>query len=187
MSFVSIDQVTGQDQLKCTAFTNETWQPLRPAIAGNDPEPDFRLAELRVFRGDTNGAGHRCFTTASQGEAIHGCNYRLAKCLDEKEGLLAFLGELTCFLTVDGRKLSDIGTSNERLLSSSGQNDASDCGILLRRMKRSVEFFNGPPVERIHHLWAIQGDVTDRSLDLIRDVFEAGGYFYSTHETSPLD
>jgi len=58
---------------------------------------------------------------------------------------MSFPGELTCLVTVDRRKLCDIGTSNERLLSNSGQEDAFDHGTLLRRMKYSVEFFSGSP------------------------------------------
>src|SRR6202047_3842148 len=170
MGFVSIDQIASEDELQSSPFANEAREPLRAAIPGNNPKLDFRLTELRVFRGDTNGACHRRFTTASKGEAIHCCDHRLAKCLKKQERLLAFFGELTCFLTVDCRKLSDIGASNERLLSSSGQDDAFDSDILLRRMKRSAEFFNGLPVERVHHLGSIHGDVSDRSFDLIHDV-----------------
>src|SRR3984957_2545666 len=186
MGFVSIDQITGQDQLKRTAFANKTRKPLGAAIPGNDPKLNFRLPELRIFRGDTKGAGHRRFTTASQGEAIHGCDHRLAKCFDEGESLLALLGELTRLLAVDGRELCDIGTSNERFLSRSSQDYAFDSGILFRRMKRRVKFLNSLLVERVHHLRAIHGDVSGRSFNLIRDVFEAGGDFCSTHGASPL-
>src|ERR1700722_7135634 len=186
MGFVSIDQIAGQDQLKCTAFANKTREPLGATVPGNDSKLDFRLPEPRIFRGDAKGAGHRRFTTASQGEAIHRCNYGLAKCFDERESLLTPLGELTCLLAVDGRELCDIGTGNERFLSRSSQDYTLDSGILFRRMKRRVKFLNSLSVERIHHLRAIHRDVSGRSFHLIRDVFEAGGHFCSTHGTSPL-
>src|ERR1700733_10894515 len=186
MGFMGIDQITSQDQLKCAAFAHETRQPLRSAIAGNDSELDFRLTEPGVFRGDTNGACHRRFTTTSKGEAIHCCDHRLSEVLDKRKHFLAELGEVACRLTVERRELRDICASNERLFSRASQNDAFDCDVVLRRMKQTAEFFNGLPVERVQYLGAIHGDVSGRSFDLIRDVFEAGGYFSSAHKSFPL-
>jgi hypothetical protein len=42
-------------------------------------------------------------------------------------------------------------------------------------MERRVEFFNGSPVERVEHLFGVHGVVSDRSLDPLRNVVEAGG------------
>ena len=64
-------------------------QTLRAAVAGNEPEVDLRLAELRRVGRDPQRARHRQLAAAAEREAVDRGDRRLAEVLDEIEHLLA--------------------------------------------------------------------------------------------------
>ena len=53
------DALAAHDDVLRAAETDEPGEPLRPARAGDHPEPDLREAELRVVGGDAEVAGER--------------------------------------------------------------------------------------------------------------------------------
>ena len=88
IGLLRVDHLAGENQLQGAALSDQPRQALRAAVARNDAELDFRLAELRVLGREPDGAGHRQFAAAAEGEAVDGRNDRLAEVLDEVEDRL---------------------------------------------------------------------------------------------------
>src|SRR5579864_3443044 len=83
ISLSCIDDVAGQDELECSASSDQTRHALRTSITGHDSKLYFWLPEFRALSGDSDRARHRQLAPATQGKAIHCGNDRLAKVLDE--------------------------------------------------------------------------------------------------------
>src|SRR5882762_6950556 len=79
----------GEAELMRDAFAAQAREALRAAIARNDAELHFGLAELGGFAGQANRAGKRKLAAATEGETINGANGRLAERFEEMEDALA--------------------------------------------------------------------------------------------------
>ena len=75
--FAGVDDAAREDQLLRHAQPAYAREPLSAAPAGNDPEVDLRLAELRVSRGVAEVAGERELAAAAESEPVHGGDRRL--------------------------------------------------------------------------------------------------------------
>jgi hypothetical protein len=64
------DDVAGEAQLLGLGDADPAGQALGAAEAGDDPELDLGLAELRVVGGDDEVAGQRQLAAAAEGEAV---------------------------------------------------------------------------------------------------------------------
>src|SRR5205823_1927787 len=78
IGFLRADDLSGKNELKRSAFPDQTWQTLGSAAAGNDAQFHFGLTELRVFSSDSNRACHRGFAAAAKRIAVHGADHRFA-------------------------------------------------------------------------------------------------------------
>jgi hypothetical protein len=67
------------------AEPDEAGQPLRRAGPGDDAEPQFRLAELRVLGRDPDVACQRQLAAAPERVAVDGRNRRAREALDGRE------------------------------------------------------------------------------------------------------
>src|ERR1700732_3863163 len=69
-SLVRRNHLAAQDQLMGDSLTAETGEALRTAVAGENADLDFRLAELRRATGDADRARQRQFTAAAQRKPV---------------------------------------------------------------------------------------------------------------------
>ncbi len=138
------------------------------------PLPNFRLSELRALRGDSNGAGHRRLAAAPEREAIDGRDHRLAQVLDEIEDLLSVRAGLFRLDGGDPGELADVGSGDERLVASSGQDDAADLRVFPRVLERCSQVLPRPLTQGIQHLGSVDGDIGDGALLFVRHVLEDG-------------
>ncbi len=108
------DRRAEQHQFERAAFADQARQALRPCVAGQQAEIDFRLSQLRRVRRDAKGACHRQLAAAAQRVTIDGRDDRLAEVLDQIEDVLA----RACLLAAGDRRehgeLVDIGAGDER-------------------------------------------------------------------------
>src|SRR5204862_8253165 len=79
----------GQDHLQGAALADETGQPLRPRIAGNEAEIDFGLTEACGVGGDAQRTRHRELASTAQRESVDRRDDRLAEVFDQIEDVLA--------------------------------------------------------------------------------------------------
>ena len=82
------DLFAGQQQFERAPLADDPRQPLRAGVAGDEPEIDFRLAELRGVGGDPDRARHRELAAAAQREAVDRGNDGLPHVLDQVEHVL---------------------------------------------------------------------------------------------------
>ena len=108
-------------------------ETLRAADAGNDPEPDFGLAEFGVVGGDDEIALHRQFAAAAEREAGHRRDHRLAYC----RGAIPVGGEIAEKGLVEGLvgHFLDVGAGGKRLVRA-GDHHAADGGVRLECVER---------------------------------------------------
>ena len=143
-----------------------------PPPPGTSPERDFRLAELRAFHGDPDGAGHRRLAAAAERKAVDGRDHRLAEILDEIEHLLPEAAGLLGLDRGTLRELADVGAGDESLVAGARQDDAAHRGIVARVLEGLSQVRPGRRVQGIEDLRAIDGDVGDAALLLVEDVRE---------------
>jgi hypothetical protein len=84
------DGFAGEEKFERDALADESGEALGAAVAGDDAEFDFGLAEFGVFGGDADGAGHGHFESAAEGEAVEGGEDGLAEGFELAEKGLSF-------------------------------------------------------------------------------------------------
>ena len=89
--FLRGNHFAGKKNLHGESRADQPRQPLRAAVAGNESELHFGLAELCVLAGQAHGAGHGDLASAAQREAVDAGDHRLAQVLDQIERGLAFV------------------------------------------------------------------------------------------------
>src|SRR5437773_9520140 len=77
------DHFAGEHELHGDPFAHEPRQTLRAAVAGNNPQLHFGLAELGGFAGQAEGAGHSDLASAAEGEPVDTGDHRLAQVLNQ--------------------------------------------------------------------------------------------------------
>ena len=123
MRFLRGDHFAGEHQLHGDALAHQARQALRSAVAGNEAELHFGLAELGVSTGEAHGAGHGDLASAAERESVDAGDHRLAQILDQVEHRLAAMRVL---LGRDGivlREFADVGAGDEGLLARAGEDD----------------------------------------------------------------
>ena len=111
-------------------MTDEPWQPLRAACAGDQAELDLRLPELRVLGRDPDVAGHRELEPAAQAVAVDRGDHRGATGVHPPAELLdparraPFRGLLD--RRAQRRELRDVGACDERLLAGAAEDESAD-------------------------------------------------------------
>src|ERR1700686_2362702 len=69
-------------------------------------------------------------------------------------------------------QFSDIGARDKSLITSAGHDHHADAGFFLDVMESGAQVFHRGHVERIEHLWPVDGDVGNRALFLEKNVFK---------------
>ena len=136
MRLLRRDHFAGEHELHRDPFAHEPRQTLRAAVAGNNPQLHFGLAELGGFAGQAEGAGHSDLASAAERESIDAGDHRLAQVLDQVEHALPAVRVLFARDRVVLGQLANVRAGNERLLTRPGQDDHSHAGIILNVMKR---------------------------------------------------
>ena len=75
------DALAAHDHVLRAAEADEPGEPLRPAGAGDHPEPDLGEAELRVVGGDAEVAGERELEADAEAVAADARDHRLRETL----------------------------------------------------------------------------------------------------------
>ena len=79
----------GQQELERTPLAHNAGQPDRAAVAGQEAELHFRLAELRRIARDPDVARHGQLAAATKREAVDRRDHRLVQALERAEHQLA--------------------------------------------------------------------------------------------------
>src|SRR5256714_9203727 len=70
VGLLCVDHVGAENQLQRATLADQSGQALRPAVAWDDADRHFRLAELGRFDSQPDRAGHRQLAAAPEGEAV---------------------------------------------------------------------------------------------------------------------
>src|SRR5437762_2032786 len=165
------DHFAGKAKFVRHTLAAQPRQPLRSAVTGKDPEFHFRLAELRRFAGDSNGARKRQLAAASQRKSIDRADRWLPHSFQQMENAMA---EERKFLTVAGclqRQLADIRASHKCFFSRARENQHAH-GLLIPRIEQGLlQLFHSPAVQCVQHLRPIEGDVRNPVPRCVQNIF----------------
>lgn len=163
---------SGEDELQRDTLADETRQSLGAAEAGNEPEPDLGLAELRAGTREPDRASQRGLASAAEREAVHRGDDGLAETFDEVEQRLPGTGAL---LGLDRRgigQFADIGAGDEGTVACTGEDDAANRCIVTRIRECRMQFLDRPLVQRVHHVGTVQRHIGDRRLLFVEQCAE---------------
>src|SRR4029077_216275 len=132
----------------------------------------LRLSQLRILAHQTHGASHGNLAPAAERKAVDSGDDRLPQVLNQIKDILPAMRIFLPGNRVLFRQFTYIGAGNECLLTGTGEDDDTNCGVVLDVMKRSPQFFHGGHVERIEDLRAVDGDVSDGVFLFEKYVFE---------------
>ena len=172
MGLLRADHLSGQYELQGAALAHQPRQSLRSAAARKESECDLRLAELRVFHRDPDGAGHRRLAAASERKAVDSRDHRLAEILDQIEYALS---EAAGPFGVDRgrmRELADVGAGDEGFVAGPRQDDATHGRIVLRMLEGGPQILPCRRVQGVEHLGPGDRHIGDRAPLLVEDIRE---------------
>ena len=116
-----IHGVAGQKHLHRLGLADQTRQPLRTAVAGDNSQLHLRLGKAGVLGGDAKRAGHGKLAASSQRGAVDCCNRWLPQILDQAQHLVTLLGAGAAFGRLHPGQFINIGSGSKSLLPTSGQ------------------------------------------------------------------
>ena len=127
-------------------------QPLRPAIAGQQPQPDFGLSETRGRLGNAIVTGERKFHAAAQRDALHGRNARLAHRFNLAKRKLRIVGQHHRFIKrMDFLEhLANVGTRDERRRALAGKHDRGHIVLTRQVIDHDHKLIDRAFVQRVH-------------------------------------
>ena len=132
-----------QDQVLRPAEPDDPWQPLRGAGAGNDAEPELRLAELRGIGRDTDVAGERKLAAAAERVTVDRGDRGPRKPLDLGEQRR--VDRRQPVVTAAGADVVDVGARDERRLAGAGDDEHADLSVGAELDERA---YGTPPPSR---------------------------------------
>ena len=145
---------------------------MRPAVARHDPEFYFGKTELCVLRGQPDRAGERRFAASAESKSVDCGDDGLAEILNEGHQRLS----APCFLLglngCIGCYFIDVRACDECFVACAGQNNAIHLGIFACVFEGGLQVRDGSLVQRIEHLRAVERDVCDAGLLLIKNGLE---------------
>ena len=121
-----------QAKLMRHTFAAETRQPLRTAIAGQNSQFHFGLAQLGGLTGDANRAGKRQFTAAAQRKSVNHTNGRFSHRLQQMENALAVQRKLFAIHRSLHRQFADIRARHKGFFARARQNQHAHAGVIVR-------------------------------------------------------
>src|SRR5579863_10118902 len=172
MRFLRRNHFAGQQLLHGQAFAHQPRQPLRPAIAWDNPQLHLRLPQLGILTGQPNRASHRHLASATQRKSIDAGNHRLAQILDQIQDVLPAMRILLARDRIMLGQLANVSSGDKRLFARAGHNDNANRRIILNVMKRRPQLLHGSHVECVQNLGAVDGYVSNRVFLFQKYVFE---------------
>ena len=180
MRLLRADLLAGQKELERPAGADKTRQPLRAAVAGDEPEVDLRLAELRRVGGDAQRARHRQLAAAAERVAVDRGDRGLAELLDEIEDLLAAERVLAPARRTLLGQLVDVGAGHERLLARAGDDHHADGVIGFEHLERLAQFVERPQAQGVEDARTIDRHPRDGIVALDEESLQRVG-IWSAH------
>jgi hypothetical protein len=162
---LGVDHLSSQQQFQRATFSDQSGQPDRSAVAGTDSQFHFRLAEFRVLAGEPQVARHRQLTTPTQGETVYRRDDGFAQPFDPtKHRLPLHCAGFPIEWALPGQ-ISDVGSGDERLGTSTGQDHAANRPIGLHGSDRQPQLGDDGVVQRVELVGAVDGDEGDAFAD----------------------
>src|SRR5580692_3134692 len=172
VSLLRADHLRGKDELQGATLSHQARQTLRATAARYKSQSDFRLAELRRVRCDSDRARHRRLATAAEREAIDRRDHGLAEVLDKIKDLLPETARPLRIERGGMRKLADIGARDKCFVAGACQDDAVYCRVISRALECRSNVCPGRRVQGVEHLGPIDGHVGDGVLLLVEHIGE---------------
>mmetsp|Transcript_34825 Transcript_34825/g.79650 ORF Transcript_34825/g.79650 Transcript_34825/m.79650 type:complete len:286 (+) Transcript_34825:311-1168(+) len=166
--FLGAHQVPSEHQLHRARLAESAREALRAAKARDGAKLDLRLAELSGVCGEDEVAAHRELTPAAQREAVDRGDDRLAQ-LRDLVHLLEQLRLVHVHVVLGAHGL-DVRARGERLLPRPRQHQRPNRLVSVERHRRMRKLRDELGAEGVERLGAVEGDETDRSARLARDV-----------------
>ncbi|MPM15563.1 hypothetical protein SDC9_61934 [bioreactor metagenome] len=167
------DHLRGEDKLHGLGNAYDAGQTLSSAEAGGDAQAGLGLAELGLFAGETNIAGHGELAAPAQRETVNSRDDGLGHVLHLEENAAAQNAE---FLSVHGSEtlhLSDVGSGHKRT-ACAGQNDHINFRIGFNLINCCAQFGKYLAVEGVQGFLAVDGENAD--VTLLFEFYESHGY-----------
>jgi hypothetical protein len=155
---VGVDRLAGQKELESGAAAHQAWQPLRAAIAGDQPQLGFGLAHLCVIGGQAEGAGHCQLASAAEREAANAGDDGLAERLHAAEGFQGADDKGRGIARRQAVKFGNVGSGGKGATARAGEQDDANLGVSLQGCKRGIELGEGCGVEGIENLRTVDGN-----------------------------
>ena len=121
MGLGGFDHPAGEHDFDGPAFADQLSKTLGAAIAGDEAEVDFGLAEFG--RGNTKAdmTGHCQLAAAAEGKAVDGRDDRLRAGGNPEKNIGALCGELLTGFFTEALKFGDVRTCNKGLRAGAGE------------------------------------------------------------------
>src|SRR5829696_1463880 len=158
---VGVDGASGQDQLLREAERGGAREPLGAAPAGDDPEVDLRLAELRLRRRVAQVARERELAAASEREPVDRRDRRLGHRLEQPRRLVTELTPGLRLVDVQPAHVLDVRAGDEGAIPGAGEDDHACVGVLRELAEAVAERLERLDVERVERVLAVDGDDRD--------------------------
>lgn len=151
--------------LQGAPHSDEPGQALGAAVAGDDSQVDFRLAELRVRRRQTNRTRHSHLATAPESESVDRRNRRLSNGFQIPKNPRAALREPARINGAPARHALDVRAGDEGALARARQYQYLQRVIIPEFRNDASQFVHRIRVQRVQRLGTIEyarGDTLTR-------------------------
>ena len=162
-SALSVDGVSGVDQLHSSAGADDTSHTLGAAEAGDDAQANFGLAELCLLGSDADVSSQSQLAAAAQSEAVDSSDGGLGEQVHAHHQVVAQLGECQTFFHVHGSHLADVSACNECTACAGDDNDI-DLVVVFDHVQSLGQVSENSGAQSVQSLGTVHGDDTDVTL-----------------------
>ena len=145
-------------------------QPLGATITGNQAQINFGLTQAGGGDRYAEVAGHGQFQTATEGKAVDSCQNRFGGGGDGVHDAVTGSGQIAGFVGCVMGKFGHIGTGSKGLVARTGQDDCMHGGIGHGHGHGLFNFQEGPAVEGVEFVGAVDGDVRQGTVVFVADI-----------------
>ena len=159
------DEVAAEIEQVGAAEPDEPRQPLRAAAAGDEPELDLGLAQLRVVGADPHVAAHRELESAAEAEAVDRGDERSPRRIHSMPDRVQTPcgAALAAAGLAKRRELLDVGARDERPLAGAEQHDRARLVVAVEPVDLLLELLQQRRRELVHGR-VLDRDERDRAL-----------------------
>ena len=166
----------GEHHVRRHRGTHHPWKPLRPAVAGYEAEAGLRQAEGRPGGQDGECGGQDELETPAERYPVHGGDHGHRVVLDLGQDPLSGTEHSMRLLRVESRQLIEIGARAEGPLPRSGDDDRAYSSARAQRLDRVRDAPQGPRVERVVDVRAVDRHDGNRVVLFDNDLFVSHGF-----------